>query len=154
MDRNALLDALRDRLKEMQGTLGVRTVSRRLKVPPALGPGEQPAIFIPDPEGQDAEHRGRGLPPIWRLSVTLFVFVHNADTEGPSPKLQRILDEIETVLRRRDGEPRLNDEMRGTNLGGLCWGVQVVSVRATADLERHVVDQAVALVELEIMVPG
>ena len=151
MDRNVILAALEARLKEVDG---FRTISRRLKVPPSLTIGEQPALFIPDPGVQDAEHRGRGLPTVWRLGVTLWVYVYNADTEGPSPKLQDLLDGVEAALRRRDGEPRLNDEMQGTNLGGLCWGVQVQQIRATADLARNVVDQAVAWIDLEILVPG
>lgn len=139
--RETIQAALFQRLAAIPGFV---TSSRRLKHWTDVAPAEQPALFQVQ-KGENWTER-RGLPPVRRLSVELFVYVATgADpTVAPSQVMNPLIDAIEAALTPDPGQLT-------QSLGGLVEHAWIAG-RIETD-EGLLGDQAVAIVPVEILVP-
>lgn len=146
MNRAEVIAAVRDRLQTVEG---VMTVATRWKPAAQFAPEQQPVLIVV-PDNQSAEHRARGLPPLWTLRATVCLYVYEDSEAGPSATLLGLCDAVEAALQIQPGE-QVNDPSWGTTLDGKCWGVQVTGIEiGGSDLG----EQAAAFIDLEILVPG
>lgn len=151
LDREALLTALFTRL---QGIQGVVTVSRKPKTFDQVSPAEHPAIYMVT-ESQEAVNQ-KGLPPVWKLKVTVYLYVYDSSDAGPESLLNTYIKSIEACLEQQPGEARaanprypVDPYAKTTTLGGLashCW----ISGPVETD-GGGLGNQAAAIIPIEIM---
>ena len=114
MNREPIYDAL---FRLVQSVPNVVTTSRRLQHWNDVTPSEQPAIFQAD--GDEIATTKTGLPTIWTMQVSLYVYCHagNDVDATPSTDLNNILDAIEEALKA--------DYTGYQTLGGLAHDCQI-----------------------------
>lgn len=141
MSREAIHAAL---FRLVSGAANFVTVSRRLRHWGDVAAAEQPALFQIQ-KSETAKQR-RGLPPLWTLSVDLFLYAHAPDELiPPSTVLNPLLDAVEAAL-----APDPIDLVQ--TLGGLvshCW----IDGKIETD-EGVLGGQAVAIVPVAILAAG
>jgi len=117
--REAIIVALHKRLEAKLVPSKVARVTRTLLDVTRLH--TQPAIVVV-PENQGAEAERPGLPPIWRLRITLVLYVRAEKSEGsggPDTPLNLCIQAIESALAPDTG-------MHVLDLGGLCERCEIV----------------------------
>jgi hypothetical protein len=136
----------------LQNVPGLRTVSRRTRLPTQIGQNEMPALFLWG-DGVDLytkEPRGAGLRRVYEMhAVLLFVSPHqDGDDRTGAEVMHPLLDEIERVVTAPD------DFLANANtLGGMverCW-IEGEVVKATGDTDPKGIGAAV--VPIKVMVP-
>lgn len=160
VDREAIFDALFTRISTIPG---IRTASRKFLPLDQVEPSAQPALFLA--KGGETPKQRRGLPTVWTLEATIYLYCRNdADPKaGPSVQLNRLLREIEGALEMSPEEfaalernPAIPDDQfreiqanpQGTTLGGLCSHCWIAGTIETD--EGTLGDQAVAAIPIEI----
>lgn len=139
LNRTAIYRALARRL---DGLDGVQSVRRRFVSFANLADAQCPALLVL-PGNETAEHRQRGLPPIWTLRAAIVVVARApvAD-EAPDEVLLPILDAIEDRLARDPSEPAgldgSPDESTPT-FGGLVRSTSIDAVEYSPAEGEHVV---------------
>lgn len=161
IDREAIFDALFTRLATVEG---IRTATRRFRPLDQVEPGEMPLLILT--KGGETPKQRRGMPTMWALEATAYVYCRNdADpAAGPSVQLNRLLQSIEAALERTPEElaalqvdPRIPDaayqdiveNTQGTTLGGLCSHAWIAGTIETD--EGTLGDQAAAAIPLEML---
>jgi hypothetical protein len=139
MNREAIYSALFAKLAAIHG---VRMCSRRLKGWSDVPATEQPALFMVQSEEEPDQEEGR--PPIWRLSVDVYVYcnVGRDPFATPATEMNGIIDQIESAIAGTyQGQPQ--------TLGGLvthCW------IDGKIETDGGALDaQAVAIVPITMM---
>jgi hypothetical protein len=125
-------------------TPGLVTASRRLRHWTDVAHTEQPALF--QVQKRETVTERRGLPPVRRLSVELYLFASVNGDRGtaPSQVLNPMLDAIEAALLPDAGHAV-------QTLGGL---VEHAWIAGRIETDEGVLgDQAVAIVPVEILLP-
>lgn len=159
LDREPIFDALFTRLAAIPG---LRTASRKWRPLDNLTAAEFPALFLAT--GSQTPTNRRGLPTVWTIEATVYVYTANDDPAGPGVELNRIIREVEAALERSPEElaalerdPRVTDAMfleiqnnpQGTTLGGLCSHAWIAGTIETD--EGILMDKAAAAIPLEIL---
>jgi hypothetical protein len=150
VNREAIFEALATRLAAVPS---ITLVSRRLRSYEDFPAADQPAIFLCKED--EIPVNQRGLPPAWRLQVSLYLLCRTPrDEPSPSSQLNRILTEIETALERQPtewatGQQPNQEGSHQTTLGGLC---QRAWISGPVTLDEGLIDeQAVARIPVEIL---
>lgn len=137
-----IYQALFDRLKL---ATGVKTASRRLKHWTDVPAKDQPALFTS--QGGEAPEQVRGMPPKWRLTVDVYVYVTvPSEKTAPATLLNPILGAVRDAMAPSEGVDRIN---RVQSLGGL---VSHAWINGQIEVYDGVLgDQAVAMIPIEIL---
>ena len=128
--------------------------SRLFKIYDDIAIESQPAIIMC--KGQEEIITAKGMPPIWKLEGSLYIYCRNDfDTSiSPSIQLNNLLQRVEEVFERKPNETAsANADFQNaldftTTLGGLCVSCSI-NGRIVTD-EGTLGNQAVALVPFEI----
>lgn len=137
MDRNAIIDALTERLRS--NLPGVR-VERRMRQP---APEEMPLLVV----GGTTEQSNDGddsLPGRWTINLGCFLWAHEPRDQGPNPTLMALIDQVEAGLKAQPGECH----SAWTNLGGLVWQAVFTGVDSLPDADS--LDVGLALLRISI----
>jgi hypothetical protein len=123
------------------------TSSRRLVHWANVSSDQQPAIFMTEP--QEHVEQKLGVPPKWMFRLSLFIYDNcgSDPTALPGPRVSALLDAIDDALTPLGGPGGRQ------TLGGLvhrCWING--SVMRYEGIEG-MMDQSVAIVPIEILVP-
>jgi hypothetical protein len=132
LTRNTIIDAIVTRVAAVSG---VRNVTRRVR---DFSFSEMPAVLVVS----DSQTAGANPadPALWRLTLKLLVYVHDASQAGPSAPLHDFLDAIEAALEPAPGQP-------ANTLGGL---VADARIDGTVTIDDQLGDVAVAEVPVVI----
>lgn len=148
LNREAIYTALLARLQTIPGLV---TVSRQWRIWDDVPSVEQPALFLP--HGNEQVSQVKGLPPSWRLTPVLWLYVRtdNDPAAAPGTSLATLTQAVEAALERRADEQGgyAHTDTFGTTLGGLvahCW----IAGPIVTD-EGILGGQAVAQIPLEIL---
>lgn len=155
LDREALHAALYARLTN---ATTFETMGREFKSWDDVPAGAQPAIFVVL-GNQAPQPRLRGLPPVWEVNATVFVYCRNdAFPDQPSGMLLNdIVFQIDRALERTANEggggafPDAGNQYE-TTLGGLCshcW----ISGEVVTD-EGRLSPQCVAVIPIQMLATG
>ncbi len=141
MSRESIAIALLNLLDAPMRAAGAVTVSRRLRHWSDVQPPDQPAVYIAQ-GNETPTNSGAGSPPIWSLSYSIYIYVHELDPSvTPSTRLNLLLDALEAALAPLGvGQKQ--------KLGGTvehCW----ISGSIETD-EGALGDQAMAIVPVEV----
>lgn len=124
-----------------------RTVSRRARTYTQVTSDEQPALFVLQ-RREIAEAKNRGIPTIWRMHASLYVYAVNsvdAIGTGGGQILNPLLDSIEAALAPRAVEGNV------LSLGGL---VSRAFIDGDLEIDEGNIDgQAVAIIPVTIIGP-
>jgi hypothetical protein len=148
IDRDAIFQALHDRLREKLKTKIVK-FSRRLVAIDQARKVEQPLLCVV--AVKDSPQAQRGLPTVHRLQAGLLLYNIEKLDDPETPQL-KLVDAIEKALERTEDEPLTTNTSAGaftTTLGGLVEYCNIVG-----DLEFYQGadgDQAVALIQVELL---
>ena len=144
INRAAIFDALVARLGTVPGVQSVRT---RLIPFENVTPKEQPALFVFPTEQSDV-NAAPGMPPVWSLSYSLLVLVHDDSAAGPQRALQAVLDGIEAALVALPDEVQFPQARHHTTLGGLVRQVAITGLTTRGEVSGP---QTIANIELEVV---
>lgn len=137
-----IYQALFDRLRL---STGVKTASRRLRHWTDVPAKDQPALFTA--QGGEAPEQSNGLPPKWRLTVDVYVYITVPnDKTVPATLLNPILGAVRDAMAPSEGVDRLRQVQ---TLGGL---VSHAWINGQIEVYDGVLgDQAVAMIPIEIL---
>lgn len=142
MIREPIFAALFAKLEQLKTDGYVVTASRRLAHWNDVPPEQQPAIYMAQGD-QVANHQAKAVPYKWDCIVRIYIYVRVGDDESPAPKLNVILDQLESILMpAREGEKQ--------TLGGLCDTCYIDGTIET--YEGTLGNQEVAIVPIKILV--
>ncbi len=145
MNREAIYAALAERIRVSVDS--VKDVSRRPKSPDQVGPEDQPVIYLE--QGTSTATGQPGMPSRHLIHCTLGIYVYEESTDGPMPKLNALVQEVEEALMAQPGE---NSRAPGaTTLGGLAASVRPLEVKFSNDKAGA---QGVAVLDIEILAAG
>lgn len=150
MNRETIAAALFAKLATLStgGSPLFKTTGRRLLHWNDVPAESQPALYQIQKSEQCA--RTRGKPPLWKLQLSLYVYVHTMaqsdSTIVPSQLLNPLLDAVETALAPDD---LAND---ACSLGGLVSSCYIDGAIETS--EGLLGDQEVAIIPITIVVPS
>lgn len=143
LGREAIMDALHERLLTRIGRTTFRTEGRRTKHWGDVPPESQPAIFTAL-GAQNGTYPAVMAPAIWTITGVVTIY---ARRDGVQPKIGDLIDGVESALR----DPFDTPEGRPTTLDGKVQFARVAGV----ETDEGVLDeQAVAVVSIEIRVGG
>lgn len=153
VDRELLFSTLFSRL---QNITDFAYVSRLLKLYDDIEPYKQPSLMMV--KGQETITQDKGMPPLWKLEGTIYVYCRNdADTAvSPSIQLNKLIQKVEEAFERKPGEGQsANAQVTNTNdflttLNGLCSHCSIAGTIVTD--EGTLGNQAVAVIPFEIYV--
>lgn len=132
LKRNDIIDAI---VAKVTALPGVRTVTRRVR---DFSFSEMPAVLVVSDSHTAAAEPA--MPALWRMSVKLLVYVHDASQAGPSAPLHDLIDAIEAAFEPPGGQP-------ANTLGGI---VSDARIDGTVTIDDQLGDVAVAEVPLVI----
>lgn len=159
LDREAPAAALFTKLAAIPG---LRTASRKFQPLSQLQPSDLPALFLTS--GPQSPKQRRGLPTVWTLGFTVFIYCENDAPEGPATELNRLIQEVEACLERSPEELKALEQDRripdalyqdiventqGTTLGGLCSHCWIAGTIETD--EGILMNQAAAAIPIEAL---
>jgi hypothetical protein len=156
MRRETAYAALFARLEELSVGSGgpFVTVSRRYKTWEDTVPAEQPALYLT--LGDQEVIQQRGLPPVWRLWASAWVYCRSEDPElAPAVQLNDLIDAVNDLLVQRDDEdpaeagPFTAAGAFATTLGGAVSYARV-GMPVVTD-EGFEGDQGVARIHIEML---
>jgi hypothetical protein len=121
MIREPIYAALFDLVKAAPGLV---TTSRKLKIFTDVRPNQRPALF--QAQKSEAAIRKTGLPTVWMIDVTLYIYVSTQGAMSPGEVLNPIMDYIEA---------QLGEKLPGTSqtLGGLVQWARIEGVSVTSE---------------------
>lgn len=120
---------------------GVTTVSRRLKHWADVPRDQQPAIFMA--QGRQTVKTVRGQPPVWTMSVDIYIYCQTNNVGSPGEALNPLIDAIEAALAGNMAE-------NTQTLGGL---VEWCRIEGSIETDEGTLgDQAVAIIPISILV--
>lgn len=124
VDRNAILDALEERLRD--SLRDKASVTRRMFDP---APEQMPVLVVGAVTEQTNEEDSATKPGKWKLRVGCYLWVKDSGANGPNPPLMDLINVIE------DGLKCQPDERGGwwTTLGGKVWHAGLVGVDTLPD---------------------
>ena len=137
--REDIMAALFARLESIEG---LATTSRRLKHWADVPSEEQPALFMA--QGNQIPEVKTGQPMVWRLPVTVYVYVKTTGEQVPASVLNPILDAIEAALPLHP-ITGLHDDL---GLEGVEWARISGPIETS---EGTLGDQEVAMIPIEIL---
>lgn len=140
LDREAVFSALFERIRAVPG---IKTSGRRLRHMADVPASEQPALFLAQTYQRASYAEGRTI--VWNLGANLYLYVRDPRNKTPGVIMNPIMDAL--MAKFAPDNPMAN----ACTLGGLVWHVQVNSVSTD---EGTMDEQAFALIELDIRVPG
>jgi hypothetical protein len=145
-NRGEIFAALKARLGAIPGLV---TVSDRLKPWSSVSPDQQPALFIT--KAQEIPTNSRGMPPVWRMTARLYLYVHGLSIVNASPqeKINELLTLIEAALEVQPGETPDTTTPFATTLGGLVSHAWIDGAVETD--EGTLGDQTVAILPVEML---
>lgn len=151
VNRELLFSTLFDRLSAIPDFV---FKSRLFKTYDDLPIDSQPALIMC--KGQEEITTAKGMPPIWKLDGSIYLYCRNDfDTNvSPSIQLNNLIQKVEEAFERKPNEVTspyasyTNDLDFTTTLGGLCISCTIFG-RIVTD-EGTLGNQAVALIPFEI----
>lgn len=151
LNRERLFSTLYDRLSAIPD---FAFKSRLFKTYDDLPIDNQPALIMC--KGQEQIITAKGMPPIWKLDGSLYIYCRNDfDTNvSPSIQLNNIIQKVEECFERKPNEIQsvyaqyTNDLDFTTTLGGLCVSCTIFGTIVTD--EGTLGNQAVALIPFQI----
>lgn len=144
MNREPIYAAL---FAKLSNATAFQTTGRRLRHWADVTSGEQPALF--QSQKDETAKRTRGQPPVWTLTVDVYVYQQAPDDKtSTSTVLNPLLDAIEAALAPTGADLMTNTQTLG-NLVSHCW----IAGKIVTD-EGVLGGQAVAIIPIEIVVAG
>jgi hypothetical protein len=139
--REPIYAALFDRVA---GAAGFVTAERRLRHWSDVAPAEQPALFMTQ-KSETAAVKALGAPPVWTLTVELYLYAHSSDPRlSPATVLNPLIDAVEAALAPAP--------TTGLEDLGLAAMVQHAMIAGKIETEEGVLgDQAIAIIPIEIL---
>jgi hypothetical protein len=146
VNREAITAALFERLTAIPG---LRTTGRKPKAWDQMAPTDCPCLFLG--VGSSQVTTATGQYPLWELDFIVYLYAHDGSQEGPSGKLNDLVDAVSDSMNRDGLDPVGMGTGTATTLGGLVHSVELGSV--TTD-EGSFGDRAVAMVTLQVLAAG
>lgn len=138
MSREAIYSALFEKLKAVTG---LKTSSRKLKHWSDVEKSRQPALFQAQKTQQVIHQTGLNAKKV--LAADIYLYLNDSSADGPSAKLNQLLDAVEEVLTP-------DNPIKNTcTLGGL---VEYCRIEGTIETDEGTLgEQAVAIIPIMIL---